>query len=142
MIRSKNASGTSRNGHTELKTPIRFLWAGHALVITRIDRLARSMRDHKDIMREPHEKGVHLKPTDQPVDTGSAAGKAFLEMCVRRVRTTSNVSASGRASSPAKANGVYKGRPRSMNAVEVRRLLDESLDCQAPKDWQSICLSP
>ena len=68
MIRSKNASGTSRNGHTELKTPIRFLWAGHALVITRIDRLARSMRYLKDIVREPHEKGVHPNATEQPVD--------------------------------------------------------------------------
>ena len=49
-------------------------------MITRIDRLARSMKDLQDIVRELKTKGAALKATEQPVDTGSAAGKAFLDM--------------------------------------------------------------
>ena len=46
----------------------------------RIDRLARSMKYLQDIVDELKEKGVSLKATQQPVDTGSAAGKAFLAL--------------------------------------------------------------
>jgi DNA invertase Pin-like site-specific DNA recombinase len=45
-----------------------------------IDRLARSLRDLQNLVHELREKGAHLKATEQPIDTGSAAGKAFLDM--------------------------------------------------------------
>jgi len=50
------------------------------LVVTRIDRLARSLKDLQDIVHELKARGVALKATEQPVDTGNAAGKAFLDM--------------------------------------------------------------
>jgi len=43
-------------------------------------RLARSLRDLQNIVHELREKGVHLKATEQPIDTSSAAAKAFLSM--------------------------------------------------------------
>ena len=49
-------------------------------MVTRIDRLARSMKDLQDIVYELKAKGVALKATEQPIDTGTAAGKAFLDM--------------------------------------------------------------
>jgi len=133
VIRAEKASGTSRNGRTELETLLQFLAAGDTLVVTRIDRLARSMRDLQNIVHELREKGVHLKATEQPVDTGCAAGKAFLDMLgvfaefetnLRRERQMEGIQA-------AKAKGVYKGRPRSINATEVRRLLGEGLGASA-----------
>jgi DNA invertase Pin-like site-specific DNA recombinase len=57
-----------------------FLRDGDTLVVTRIDRLARSLKDLQDIVHELKAKGVALKATEQPVDTGNAAGKAFLDM--------------------------------------------------------------
>ena len=57
-----------------------FLRPGDALIVTRIDRLARSLRDLQNIVYELKERRVILRATEQPIDTGTAAGKAFLDM--------------------------------------------------------------
>src|SRR5690349_12967644 len=124
VIRAEKASGTRRDGRTELQVLLDFLHAGDTLVITRIDRLARSVKDLQDIVHELKTKGVALKATEQPVDTGTAAGKAFLDMLavfaefetnLRRERQLEGIGA-------AKARGVYKGRKPSIDPAEVRRL--------------------
>src|SRR5262245_21517282 len=43
------------------------------LVVTRIDRLARSIGDLQDIVRLLKSKGVVLKTSEQPIDTGGRA---------------------------------------------------------------------
>jgi DNA invertase Pin-like site-specific DNA recombinase len=53
---------------------------GDALVVTRIDRLARSLPDLQNIVHELKETRVTLRATEQPTDTGTTAGKAFLDM--------------------------------------------------------------
>jgi DNA invertase Pin-like site-specific DNA recombinase len=102
---------------------------GDTLVVTRIDRLARSLRDPQNIVHELRAKQARLKVTEQPIDTGTAAGKAFLDMLGmfaefetnrRRERQMEGIAA-------AKARGVYTGRPKSIDAAEVRRLLDQGL---------------
>lgn len=124
IIRAEKASGTRRDGRTELQVLLDFLRAGDTLVITRIDRLARSLKDLQDIVHELKAKGVALKAIEQPIDTGTAAGKAFLDMLgvfaefetnLRRERQLEGISA-------AKARGVYKGRRPSISATEVHRL--------------------
>src|SRR4051812_18778419 len=80
VVRAEKVSGTSRTGRTELETLMAFLRAGDTLVVTRIDRLARSVKDLQDIVHELRAKGVTLKATEQPIDTSTAAGKAFLDM--------------------------------------------------------------
>jgi len=133
VIRAERASGTSRKGRSELAIMMEFLRQGDILVVTRIDRLARSLRDLQNIVHELMERGVHLKATEQPIDTSSPAGKAFLGMLgvfaefetnLRRERQMEGIQA-------AKARGVYKGRPRSIDVSEVRRLLDEGLGASA-----------
>jgi DNA invertase Pin-like site-specific DNA recombinase len=49
-------------------------------MVTRVDRLARSIGDLQDIVRAVKAKGAALKATEQPIDTSTAAGKAFLDM--------------------------------------------------------------
>ena len=80
VIRAEKASGTRRDGRTELQVLLDFLRPGDGLVVTRIDRLARSLRDLQNIVHELRERRVTLRATEQPIDTGSAAGKAFLDM--------------------------------------------------------------
>src|ERR1700731_3443021 len=53
------------------------LHAGDVLMVTRIDRLARSIGDLQDIVRAVKTKGATLKATEQPIDTSTAAGKCF-----------------------------------------------------------------
>ncbi len=124
VIRAETASGTRRDGRTELQVLLDFVQPGDTLVVTRIDRLARSLKDLQDIVHELKAKGVALRATEQPVDTGTAAGKAFLDMLgvfaefetnLRRERQSEGIRA-------AKARGIYKGRKPSIDAAEVRRL--------------------
>ena len=65
-----------------------FLHKGNTLVVTRIDRLARPVKDLQDIVDELKAKAVTLRATEQPIDTGTPAGKAFLGHAgrVRRIR--------------------------------------------------------
>ena len=45
IIRSEKISGTSVSGRDELKTLLEFLRSGDELVVTRVDRLGRSVLD-------------------------------------------------------------------------------------------------
>ena len=127
IIRAEKASGARRDGRSELQVLLDFVRQGDTLVVTRIDRLARSVKDLQDIVHELKAKGVALKATEQPVDTSTAAGKAFLDMLgvfaefetnLRRERQLEGIAA-------AKARGVYKGRKPTIDTAEVRRLKDE-----------------
>ena len=127
VVRAETASGSRRDGRTELQALLDFVQPGDTLVVTRIDRLARSMKDLQDIVYELKERGVALRATEQPVDTGTAAGKAFLDMLgvfaefetnLRRERQLEGIKA-------AKARGIYKGRKPTIDAAELRRLRDE-----------------
>ena len=80
VIRQEKATATTREGRMELHTLLDFIRPGDTLLVTRIDRLARSIGDLQDIVRELRAKGATLKATEQPINTGTAAGKAFLDM--------------------------------------------------------------
>ena len=80
MVRTETGSGATLAGRPELRTILDFIHPGETLVVTRIDRLARSMRDLQVIVATLKDKGAHLAATEQPVDTSTAAGKAFFDM--------------------------------------------------------------
>src|SRR4051812_23827701 len=67
-------------GRPELKACLRALRSGDTLVITRIDRLARSAVDLLTIVKQLEREGVSLKVLDQAIDTSTPAGKALLQM--------------------------------------------------------------
>lgn len=113
VIRSEKVSGTSRNGRKELAILIQFLRKDDVLVVTRIDRLARSIADLQTIMTELKAKGAALRCIEQPVDTSTAAGKAFLDMLGVFAEFETNLRKERQAEGIAKAKkaGIYKGRP-------------------------------
>ena len=65
VIRTEKASGYSRKGRSELETLMDFLRRGDTLCVTRIDRLARSLRDLQNIAHELQETLI-LAPTMRP----------------------------------------------------------------------------
>jgi predicted site-specific integrase-resolvase len=73
-------SGIRRGGRSERQVLLEYVREGDTVIVTRIDRLAGSMKDLQDIVHDLKQKGVALKATEQPIDTGSAAGKAFYDM--------------------------------------------------------------
>ena len=129
VIREEKVSGSSRQGREQLEILLTFLQPGDELVVTRVDRLARSIGDLQDIVRALREKGAALIATEQPIDTTTAAGKAFFDMLgvfaefetnLRRERQMEGIAR-------AKARGVYKGRKPSVDAERVRALKAEGL---------------
>jgi DNA invertase Pin-like site-specific DNA recombinase len=124
VVREEKVSGASTAGRTELATILEFARSGDALMVTRIDRLARSIGDLQDIVSKLRGKGVTLQAIEQPIDTSTAAGKAFLDMLgvfaefetnLRRERQMEGIAR-------AKASGVYKGRKPSIDAAKIREL--------------------
>ncbi|AUH35696.1 recombinase family protein [Paracoccus tegillarcae] len=125
VVRTEQKSGTSLDGRDELKTILDFIQAGETLVVTRIDRLARSLSDLQAIVTRLKEKGAHLAATEQPVDTSTATGKAFFDMLgvfaefetnLRRERQAEGIAA-------AKDRGVYRGRKPKIDMDEIREKL-------------------
>lgn len=122
MIRSEKVSGTSTENRDELKTLMDFIREGDELVVTRVDRLARSVYDLQKIVRHLTDKGVALRATEQPIDTTTPEGKCFLDMLgvfaefetnLRRERQLEGIA-------KAKVEGKYKGRRPTIAAQQIR----------------------
>ena len=138
VIRSEKVSGTSTEGRHELATLLDFLRPGDTLVVTRIDRLARSMRDLQNIVGTLKDRGVSLRATEQPVDTSTAMGKAFFDMLgvfaefetnLRRERQGEGIAAAKAKDADAKPEDrTYKGRKPSIDADRVRQLHAEGMN--------------
>jgi DNA invertase Pin-like site-specific DNA recombinase len=133
IVREEKQSGSSREGRGELETTLAFLREGDVLMVTRIDRLARSMKDLQDIVYDLKKRGIGLKATEQPIDTTTAAGKCFLDMLgvfaefetnLRRERQSEGISR-------AKAQGVYKGGKAKIDREAVLRLRAQGMGATA-----------
>ena len=64
----------------ELRALLEFARPGDAIVITKLDRLGRSVRDLQDIADDLKARGIDLICLGQPIDTTTAAGKLFFTM--------------------------------------------------------------
>ena len=132
-IRQEKVSGTSTEGRDELNTLLDFLRDGDELVVTRVDRLARSIRDLQNIVYDLDKKGVVLSATEQPIQTNTSAGKCFLDMLgvfsefetnLRKERQMEGIQ-------KAKERGVYKGRKPSVDVEQVKALKERGLGASA-----------
>src|ERR1700735_3232040 len=124
VLRAEKLSGTSTQGRAELRTVLDFIGKGDVLLVTRVDRLARSIGDLQDIVRTLKAKGASLRATEQPIDTSTAAGKCFLDMLGVFAEFETNLRRERQLEGIAKAKiaGVYKGRKPSIDATKVRQL--------------------
>lgn len=129
IVRSEKKSGTTTEGRKELDTVLAFLRPGDTLMVTRIDRLARSVADLEALVETLKGREAYLRAAEQPIDTSSPAGMAFLQMlgvfaqfetAIRKERQMEGIA-------KAKASGRYKGRKPSVPVEEVRRLHAEGM---------------
>lgn len=127
---SEKRSGTSTAGRDSLAEAMDFVRAGDTLLVTRLDRLARSAGDLHAIVKRLADKGVEFRCLQQgAIDTSTSTGKLLLGMLasiaefeadIRRERQREGIDR-------AKAAGVYKGRTPSVNGTEVRSLREQGL---------------
>ena len=99
------------------------------LVVTRLDRLGRSLRDLANVAHEIEKAGANLKVLEQSVDTSTAAGRAFFgilavfaafETDVRRERQMEGIAM-------AKRQGIYTGRKPSLDRERTKQLAKNGL---------------
>ncbi len=112
-------------GRPELKRCLEYLREGDTLLVTKIDRLARSTSDLYRIVSHLNEKGVAFKVTDDPaIDTTSRTGKlvmgilaliAEFENDIRRERQMDGIA-------KARERGVKFGRKLQLVPERVRQI--------------------
>jgi DNA invertase Pin-like site-specific DNA recombinase len=113
-VYAEKVSGAKTNGRAELGKVLKRLQAGDVLMVTRLDRLARSTRDLLNILHTLGERSIGFKSlADAWADTTTPHGRLLVTMLAGiaefereliRARTSD-----GRAR--AKARGVHMGRP-------------------------------
>jgi DNA invertase Pin-like site-specific DNA recombinase len=124
-IFAEKRSGTTLDGRQELERALEYVRDGDVLLVTRLDRLARSVGDLGGLVSRLREKGVGFRALQQGVfDTTTATGKVVLnilgafaefEADIRRERQMEGIA-------KAKAAGVYKGRKPTVDEQQVRLL--------------------
>jgi DNA invertase Pin-like site-specific DNA recombinase len=124
VIRAERRGGATATSRKQLRTILKFLHNGDVLMVTRIDRLAHSVCDLQEIILAIKARGASLKALEQPVDTSTAASKAFLDALglIAEFETNLRKERQREDIAKAKAEGRYKGRPISIDAAKVREL--------------------
>lgn len=119
---------------TKLAAAIEFAREGDTLIVSKLDRLARSVRDLGEIVAGLERKGVALRILDfggDAVDTRSATGRFLLTVfgAVAEMERALMLERQREGIARAKAEGKYKGRaPTAMaKADDVKRLAKEGV---------------
>jgi len=127
IIHEEKASATSRDARPVLELILKTLREGDKLVVWKLDRLARNTLDLLQIKNEIAEKGAGLVVLDLDIDTSTASGECFLQMLAVFAEFETNLRKERQLAgiAKAKAKGVYKGRPATLNKDTIRRMLED-----------------
>lgn len=119
-IFEEKASGAQRE-RPALNEALTFLREGDTLVVWRLDRLARSLRQLIDTIEALEERGIGFRSVTESIDTTTSGGRlvfhifgalAEFERSIIRERTTAGLAS-------ARARGRLGGRPRAMSPEDV-----------------------
>jgi len=119
-IFTEKASGAQRD-RPELKAALDYLRANDTLVVWKLDRLARSLRQLIDTIDTLHERGIGLRSATEAIDTTTPGGKlifhifgalAEFERSVIRERTQAGLAS-------ARARGKLGGRPPAWSVEDI-----------------------
>lgn len=129
-IFEEKRSGLSQDGREQLALALDYVRDGDVLIVTRLDRLARSITDLRQIVDRLTAKEVGFRVLQQgDLDTSTSNGRLMLNMLgafaefeadLRRERQREGIDR-------AKANGIYKGRKPTVPVDEVRKLKAEGM---------------
>lgn len=122
-IYADESTGTPQN-RDQFRAVREILQAGDVLVVTRLDRLGRSIPDLVRLLAELHERGVQLQSLEDDIDTTAPHGKMlrkFLSALRSYERALSEERAAA-ARAAARARGRKGGRPARWSEEERARI--------------------
>jgi DNA invertase Pin-like site-specific DNA recombinase len=115
----------------QLEAAIEYAREGDAIVVTKLDRLARSVSHLVAIGERLEAKGVSLKVLDQAIDTSTPTGRLMFNMlgAIAQFERELMLERQREGVAKARAEGKYKGRAPTARAktAEVQRLRDQGL---------------
>ncbi|MEL0067582.1 MAG: recombinase family protein [Gammaproteobacteria bacterium] len=131
-IIQEKATGTDIQARPLLQNFLKNAREGDILIVTRLDRLARSTLDLTNIATELKDKKAHLKILDnEALDTSSAHGELMFTVlgAIAQFETQLRAERQRVGIEAAKKRGVYKGRkPLSYSKIKaVRELIDDGM---------------
>ena len=113
---------------TQLDTALDFIREGDTLVVTKLDRLARSVRHLGEITDHITAKKANLQIIDLGIDTGTAYGKLVMQVlgAVAEFEREIMLERQREGIAKAKAEGKYKGRKptareKSKEVLELKK---------------------
>ena len=120
---SEQISG-AKSSRLQLNSALNYVREGDALVVTKLDRLARSAVDLGKIAALLEEKKVNLVVLDQQIDTTSPTGKLMFTMIGAFAEFERDLIAERCKEGvvKAKARGVKFGRPSKLTETEIENL--------------------
>ena len=133
IARTEKLSGSSRNGRDELANIMDFLQSGDVLVVCKLDRLGRNTRDVLNLVHKIDQKGASLQVLESAIDTAGAMGKMVLTVLgmVSEMELSFIKQRQAEGIAEAKARGVYKGRPQSVDYDAIMKLKSQGLGVTA-----------
>ena len=129
-------SGRSTDKREQLSLCMDYVRDGDTLVVTKLDRLARSTRDLLNILNALEEKKVKLNVIDQQIDTSTAAGRLLVTMLGSIAEFENDLRKDRQADgiSLARRNGVKFGRKKALTETQVQELRQKRTDGLLIKD--------
>jgi DNA invertase Pin-like site-specific DNA recombinase len=116
---------------TRLTAALEYVREGDTVVVTKLDRLARSVAHLLEITAELKRKGVALKIVDMGVDTGTPTGRLFLNIVgsIAEFEREIMLERQREGIAAAKAEGKYEGRAPTARAktAAIRKLAAEGV---------------
>lgn len=124
---AEKKSGRQYDNRKELQACLNYVREGDVLVISRLDRMARSVLDLAKIADTLQQKGVALRVLDQSIDTTTAEGRLMFSLLGAFAAFEADIRAERQADGikMALAKGVRFGRREALTAEQkatIRRL--------------------
>lgn len=129
VVFEEKASGASRRGRRELARCLASLKQGDVLVVYKIDRIARSLFDLLDIVRQLEAVGASIRSITEPLDTGSPMGVFMLQMlgAVAQLERSMIRERSIAGQLAARERGRMPGRARALRSEDEAALVEDYL---------------
>ena len=110
----------------QLRACLDYVREGDTLVVTRLDRLARSTLHWCQIAETLAQKQVHLQVLDQHIDTSNATGRLLFHMlgAIAQFETELRAERQMDGITKAKARGVHFGRTQKLTRQQSTELRD------------------